>query len=534
MQRFNAWFLVVLANLPVVARAQSDWIDEFPSVTAVAHGAFQELKVTGEMSKIDMTSDHDSIAVNLAGTFAVLRQIMFLKYKAEQPIAEAREGKLRKLVAAYMEAELTIGRGAPTRRGYITREPGAGGQGCRVQDRECYRRWFLAHFNANSGRAEYRERVLKRLFPCGDLAKELNDLRQANALKMPYFATPAVTLQIDPELAGLAPAGCNAYGGDANRNGLCDHWEIPAATSSGSASAPEPTALRIAEGGGLRVAFAKEVRPGTTVALRVVRSDEPAIDAASPVLWCGIAVVEGAASADAPPHAIVAKGTPIEPEESRPYLVVDTTSSHASNPAYCEQPLPKWLKRQLTGALQGLHGPYASADAAALSVAQIALNITGQHECGLMIGLAMRVAKRGYYTTTPVCGESGDEFTGDDYKRSFEKAFETSCEEVSNFAVAATVHTHPKSPVAAIDKRMDYFSMNDFSQAALQEAKESIFEKIYMISKLSRCVEAFVPKIGDRPFTTVETYGQSVGGQIPAFVPLYLNYVSRMETIKCY
>ena len=94
MRRLVYWLLIALAILPVGAHAQTDWIDEFPSVTEVAHAAFEELKVTSAMSRLDMTGDDDSIAVNLAGTLNVLRQILYLKFIAEQPMPKAREDKM--------------------------------------------------------------------------------------------------------------------------------------------------------------------------------------------------------------------------------------------------------------------------------------------------------------------------------------------------------------------------------------------------------------------------------------------------------
>ena len=114
--------LVPLASLAQTPSPPPDWIDEFPSVTEVAHAAYEELKVTAQRSGID-PNDDDSIAINLAGTFVVLRQIMLLKYNEGLPMAKDREEKLRKLVASYLEAELTIGRGWAGRRGYIMRGP---------------------------------------------------------------------------------------------------------------------------------------------------------------------------------------------------------------------------------------------------------------------------------------------------------------------------------------------------------------------------------------------------------------------------
>ena len=58
-----------LALAPLHASAQSDWIDAFPSPTAVALAACEELKVTAARKNFDNTRDDDAIAINLAGTY---------------------------------------------------------------------------------------------------------------------------------------------------------------------------------------------------------------------------------------------------------------------------------------------------------------------------------------------------------------------------------------------------------------------------------------------------------------------------------
>ena len=516
------WIVAWAALLALNAHAQTDWIDEFPPPTDVAHAAFEELKVTAISAKLDLASDDDSIAVNLVGSFVVLKQIMLLKYNAEPAMSKEREGKLRKLVATYEEAELAIGKGASGRRGYITRGPPTG-LGCR--DLDCYRRWFLQHVNANSGRAEYRERFLKRLFPCGDRAKEFNDLRQKHATTVPYMPSPALTLKIEPEIAGIAPAGCSTMGGDANGNGLCDDWEKPLA----AVTAKE---VRKAKDGGLRVTLAQGgVQPGTSVRFRVVRADKLTPDADRIPMWCGTAEIKGP---EAELHAIVAQGDELKVDPTHPYLIVEAVGRPSDGAARCELPLVTWLQSQLDSGPEGLHGPYPRADVAALSTARFALDMTNSYECGFLIGRNMFSKDRGYYTTPPMCGTSDDEFSQDDYLRTHRKAFEASCEDPLHYALAGSVHTHPKSPVAAIDERNDYFSMKDFDGSVEQKHNDQNFEKIYMVSKRSRCVESFEPAGSDRVFTFAERHIKSVAGQVPAFAKLYLDYVGRMTTIKCY
>ena len=561
MRRRVYWLLIALAILPVGAHAQTDWIDEFPSVTEVAHAAFEELKVTSAMSRLDMTGDDDSIAVNLAGTLNVLRQILYLKFIAEQPLPKAREDKLKKLVAAYLEAELTIGGGAGTRRGYITRAPSAGGQGCSAQDRACYRRWFLAHLHANTSRAEYRERFLNRLFPCGTLAKELNGLRQARAATMPYFPSPAVTLQTDGQLAGLAPAGCTAYGGDANQNGLCDDWERKPSLTELSASASSPSApivmdtVKLAQGGGLKVALAKwGGKLGQSVCFRVWRSDKSTVDASAQQIWGGHAPVELTADGKASLQVIVAKGQPFALDKARPYFIVELTSGKSPDTASCEIALDQWLQRQLPPKPpSGLHGPYQSADVAMQVTGKLALQMTIDYpataEHGFMVLRDSRLPSGDYYTTAPTRSADTKKlvFQPTDYWNSLGKAFETSCEEHSNFELAATVHTHPvhkkQSPIdvewTGYGADNNNLSIPDFEQAVqlltMQPARfvvgetiKSQFEKIYMISEQNRCIQWFAPKPLDLHFEEHELMRNDIA---PTSVALYNEYVKRQRRV---
>jgi hypothetical protein len=464
------------------AHAQSDWIDEFPSVTAVALAAYAELKVTSERDKLDMTHDDDSIAVNLAGTFVVLRQIMFLKYTAEPSMSKEREDKLAEVLAAYEEAELAIGKGAPGRHGYITRGPPTG-QDCR--DLECYRRWFLLHLNAHTSRAEYRERVVKRLFPCGDRAKELNDLSQRNALTIPYFPSPAVTLRVEPELAQLAPAGCATYGGDANQNGLCDDWERPldggrAAVASGSTCAPIVLEkVRMASGNGLIVTLAKNSgKLGETASFRVSRSSGPAMDANAQQVWTGETKIQPGTRPDGPLQVILAQDTSfrIDPTSSgpnmdKPWLIVEVTSDRSSAPVGCARPLPITdLSRERTHNGVGLFGPYPDVGKAIYPAGFKALVLTGKPgESGYVIlrrdpatGPLVFYATAPVPATQPTSAGKQPKFLAEDYRASIKGSFEKSCEDLENFALIGTVHTHPSEWVELPSN--DNFSLNDFNQ----------------------------------------------------------------------
>jgi hypothetical protein len=228
--RVICWLTAISLGLhAVTARAASDWIDELPTVTTVAHAVREQLKVdTAEWNfsarGIALEDDDDLFAVYLVGTLVLLRKIVLFKYQEDKSLSPERVAKLKLAVAGYLEAELLIGKEIGNRRGYLS-----AAQKCR--DIDCYRRWFKTGYSNVYISAAYRERILARLY-CGDRAAQLNQLAQSYAGRTPYLPSPAETRIIDPEVAGIAPAGCSAYGGDANRDGLCDDWESSTRTTS--------------------------------------------------------------------------------------------------------------------------------------------------------------------------------------------------------------------------------------------------------------------------------------------------------------
>lgn len=534
-----ALLLVPLASFAQAPSPPPDWIDEFPSVTEVAHAAYEELKVTAQRSGID-PNDDDAIAINLAGTFVVLRQIMLLKYNEEPPMAKNREGKLRKLVASYLEAELTIGRGWAGRRGYIMRGPPTG-MGCR--DEACYRRWFLLHLNASSGRAEYRERVLNRLFPCGTLAKELNDLRQKHATTVPYMPSPAATLSIEKELAGIGTAGCAAYGGDSRQNGLCDGWTPPPAASTAGPIAPAPgvaakasggvatarapsapaaagapasgafrtsslacqplivlTKVMMAKGGGLLVSIAPtSAKEGDVVTFSVSRSKTDKPDGSA--FWEKPAKIVKSGTGL---QAVVASdaGARLTPDQSLPFLIVDTASQRSSGPVHCAQPTTNW---ELV--TNGLHGPYNHPDDALREdkSRDIALSIMGSGfnhvETGYVVLRDRRASPPRYYTSPPIrtsepAGFGLDpKFKVQDYGTSADMAIDNSCENREDYALVAIIHTHPNKR----DFVDDNFSIADF-ETLFEILKKTPWplEKMYMISARDNKVRMFTPCPNDR------------------------------------
>jgi hypothetical protein len=546
-----------LALLAFGARAGNDWIDDLPSVTTVAHAATEELKVTTSNWKFDargiaLKDDDDLAAVTLVGTLILMRKIMLYKYNQEPALSREREAKLRSIVAAYLEAELLIGQATGNRRGYLTTAH-------RCRDIECYRRWFANDISNIFIRAEYRTRILKRLYPCGERALELDQLAQSHGLRAPSLPSPAVTLTIDPAIAGVGPSGCTTYGGDANRNGLCDDWEnvsagvkpaVVVARAANGSDGIRMTKLRndyTTPGRGLRVSIAKDsVVAGSGACFRVLRADRPSLGAGKE-LWHGAAKIESGTGASAPLNAVVAPNVEFKVDEKSPFLLVEITSGPSYGAVNCEQPLKTWEQRHLDPGPSGLHGPYRDIDAAMKQdgAGLLALRLTKNVEIGYLVVRNGRLPKTvdSYYVTPPTLSTQG--FIGnnlqpqvppEDFYRSFQTAFEKSCEDPEVSKVAALVHTHPKGNVEQISN----FSMDDFNQAldfvparpmqfGAGNLLDTELELTVMLDVFDRCIRAFDPRLGGDRFSLFDTT------VVPSkWSDLYLDYTkNRVRKIGC-
>ena len=555
MPSWMAATIPFLALLAFGARAADDWIDELPSVTTVAHAATEELKVTTANWKFDgrgiaLKDDDDLAAVTLVGTLVLMRKIMLYKYNQEPALSREREAKLRSIVAAYLEAELVIGRATGNRRGYLTTAH-------RCRNIDCYRRWFANDISNVFIPAEYRKRILKRLFPCGERAAELDQLAQSYGLRAPSLPSPAVTLAIAPEIAGVGPSGCATYSGDANRNGLCDDWELqPATAATAFRSSGEGctllslTQVRMAQGGGLKVWIApKTATPGERVRFRVMRAANAKGDENAQLIWEREARIESDGDPAAPLHAIVAQGEKLIPDQERAFLRVDAVSVRSRGPVQCEQPLVIWAPRQKAPIPSGLHGPHGKgsadaakrgtdggiiapgrgADLAVNATGLLALKLTGTNEAGFLILQDTRAPGR-YYTTPPVPASppanpaENATVTNGDYSSSLRRAFAGSCEETTNFNIAAWVHTHPTQYEGVVWFN-DNFSMQDFNFAVdLRRYPEVVFasdlrigndfEGTYIVVARDRCIRSFTSQFYDDKdeFTSAEI------GQVEKFL----------------
>jgi hypothetical protein len=312
--------------------------------------------------------------------------------------------------------------------------------------------------------------------------------------------------------------------------------------------------VRTAADGGLRVTLAKgSTKPGATVGFRVLRAERPVIDAGAIEVWPlskpGAAVIQPAPEPDAGPYAIVAESVDLTPDPSHPYLLVEVTSAASAGPVHCEQPLPVWQQRQLDRVPpSGMHGPYPDIDRAVVATGPVALALTASNESGFIVLRDMRPALRRYSTTPPVPGpapgaQSAGTVQNSDYRASLDNAFDGSCEDIANFAIAGWVHTHPEQYWGA-SRYNDNFSMVDFNFAIDNRRSPGVnfgsrlliasaFEQIYMINARNRCIIAFVPGPRDEPFTE-EEQGMLDEAAAPFTSEHYIDFVNRQRPVACY
>lgn len=544
LRHYLGGLLLALALITSAARAQTDqldWLDEMPTVSTVTRAVFEELKVEAARSNLPgMLRDDDHFAARLVGTLILLRQVMFLEYNEEPPMDQPREAKLKAVYAAYSEAELVIGQGAIGRRGYITRGPD--GRGCHRADAECYRRWFANDSTNYPISAEYRRRILTRLFPCGDRAKDFIDLRQRHAVNAPHMPSPANTGQVEPEVLGIAPRGCATFGGDANNNGLCDEWEnipdrdqppIAAGASPTRSGGIRMTTLRYAyttgPARGLKVDITSDTAStGLTACFRALRADRHSLGAGKP-FWQGVATIQAEpVKPDGKPgelYAIVAPTIDFQPDAKQPYVLVEITSGPSYGAVHCEHPSQTWEKRHLPPTLGGLHGPYLDVETVMRQdrAGLIGLALTGNTnvEWGWLVVRNTRIAAGTprYFVTPPTrstqfSSAGTPRVLPEDYFASFKTAFQGSCEDPAVFKVAALVHTHPTT---AGSPQVSNFSMADFNQAlgfvpsGWRQFGEGNYldtdlELTVMIDWFDRCIRVFDPRPGGDKFDFIDEW----------------------------
>ncbi len=210
-----------LASAPV--GADTDWLDDMPSVERVAQVAQQEFAATDDLQ--------DRAATHVATMLFMLRLIMDFKVADEPTMSSVRREHRAQIDATYQRAELAIGLGLGHRRGGMTpaqakaHTEGLDYRPCTPQG--CYEYW-LRHEMDIAYAYNYRQRLLPLLFPC-DRAVEFLDLVQKKILSAPVRSSPALTLVLPPDAArrttAIVPASCPLGGRDIDGDRNCFDWE---------------------------------------------------------------------------------------------------------------------------------------------------------------------------------------------------------------------------------------------------------------------------------------------------------------------
>ena len=460
------WLRYFLAALCLAACTEivragetSDWLDDMPAVPVVVDVVRQY--TDGQIRQNpQLAANPDYFPMQLIGTFVLLRWVMEFQVETLGALPPSRAKRMREIALEYMQTEYAIGLGTTQRNGYVRQLCHRDGPNRAFfktfpSADECHRYVTQQIVSNIYASFVYRNAVFPLLF-CGH-AKVYLDLMQANILTLPApERSPAVTGVMADRVTPLGSGVCASYGGDANRNGLCDDWEKPTATNAAERSRCGPVILRSVhtlDEHRLRVELeATNLRAGETLSFRVAR-DEKAEGTGAQELERADGIVGPPSGSNSTLEAIVTVKASLKTDATRPYLFMETVSRPSQASVHCEQPLLQWQQRQMERVpLNGLHGPYPDLDRAVLATRRLALAMTASNEAGFLILRDMRLEKRHYYSTPPVpaappsTGGSAFVLIGD-YGASLRNAFTESCDELSSFAVATFAHTHPKQGV---------------------------------------------------------------------------------------
>ena len=534
-------FALMLAVGPAVAA--DDWLDDMPSVPTVVEVV--RYSVDEQIHRYpQLAADPDFLPMRLIGTFVLLRWVMEFEIETQGPLSAERMNRMRGIANEYMQAEYAIGLGTARRNGLVKNQcqkdgPNRADFKTFASAEACHRYVTQKIISNVYSSFDWRNAVFPLIF-C-DRAKVYLDLMQKNILTLPApVRSPAVVGEMPDRSAPVGPRFCDPYGGDANGNGMCEDWERQSATpttafrSSGEGcKVIGLTQVRVAQGGGLKVSIdPKTTTPGASVRFRVVRATSAKGDGNAQPIWEGEARMESGVDPAAPLHAIVAQGEKLIPDQDRAFLLVDVVSVRSSGPVHCEQPVPIWAPRHFAPTPSGLHGPYGEgsadaakrgtdggviapgrgADLAVNATGLLALKLTGTNEAGFLILEDTRAPGR-YYATPPVTASppsnpaANATVTNGDYGSSLRRAFAGSCEETTNFKIAAWVHTHP-TQYGGVVWFNDNFSMEDFNFAVdLRRYPEvkfasdlrigSAFEGSYIVVARDRCIRSFTSQFYD-------------------------------------
>lgn len=208
------------------ARAADDWLDDMPTVAAVAEVVDRAWATSG--------ARQSTVAINTAAALMLLRELMKYRAAEEPAMTPERRARMQAIADSYLLAELAISRSRGVRQGEPTaRELHQFYESRRYSKCEtaaCYQYWidFQLEYWASY---KFRQLLFPALFPCGR-APEMLEVMQRHAPELPRIAfTPMSPRPQDTaEIARLrslaaAPAACPAEGADIDGDGRCFDWE---------------------------------------------------------------------------------------------------------------------------------------------------------------------------------------------------------------------------------------------------------------------------------------------------------------------
>jgi hypothetical protein len=343
----------LLASAPV--GADTDWLDDMPSVERVAQVAQQEFAATDDLQ--------DRAATHVATMLFMLRLIMDFKAADEPDRSSARRERLAQIDATYQRAELAIGLGLGHRRGGLTpaqakaHTEGLDYRPCTPQG--CYEYW-LRHEMDIAYAYNYRQRLLPLLFPC-DRALEFLALMQRKILSAPVRSSPALTLVLPPDAArrtaAIVPASCPLGGRDIDGDRDCFDWEARLLDVQWDNQRIEPSCAPLTLDSATTVdaeSVTVKYRIGPTygkqpVKLQLCRAAKrPVTMCSAPVgTVIGQQMLTNAADLTPGPHEVrIPTAKPLAPDPRNPFVVVIADSAGQTSQT--------WFRKSLVGVL--VHG----------------------------------------------------------------------------------------------------------------------------------------------------------------------------------
>ena len=229
MRRALATVAMVLLSGDVMAA--QDWLDEMPTVAAVAQALRAKID-SDRQSQPELAGDEGYHAAQLAGSFVLLRWVLMFQASEDGAMSSERITRARAVGESYIRAEKAIGLGIGKRPGRDQRicanQPGMyGGEGppMYATAEECLRERFRLTFRGVTPDFMHREALFPLLF-CERSAHYLA-LVMRHVLKAPRLSSPAETPAVSAVEQATAVGLCAGHGDDGNGNGICDEWEQP-------------------------------------------------------------------------------------------------------------------------------------------------------------------------------------------------------------------------------------------------------------------------------------------------------------------